>query len=57
MQKTVLCPVFPRLVPHLHLPFRDPHGEPLDSFVRVRDDIRTRLIPAIREALDLDKKP
>ena len=47
------CPVFPRPVPRIHLPFHDPHGEPLESFVRVRDDIRARLVPAVREALDL----
>jgi arsenate reductase len=45
------CPVFPRPVPRIHLPFHDPHGEPLESFVQVRDDIRTRLIPAVCEAL------
>lgn len=47
------CPVFPRPVPRLHLPFHDPHGEPLSSFVQVRDDIRRRLIPAVRAALAL----
>ncbi|HYP68285.1 MAG TPA: arsenate reductase ArsC [Thiobacillaceae bacterium] len=47
------CPVFPRPVRAIHLPFHDPHGEPLESFLRVRDDIRSRLIPAVRDALDL----
>ncbi len=47
------CPIFPKPVPRIHLPFHDPHGEPLESFVRVRDDIRARLIPAVREALKL----
>lgn len=47
------CPVFPRPVPRLHLPFHDPHGEALESFIRVRDEIRARLIPAVREALGL----
>lgn len=47
------CPVFPRRVPTIHLPFHDPHGEPLDSFVAVRDDIRARLVPAVRDALGL----
>lgn len=47
------CPVFPRPVPRLHLPFHDPHGEPLESFIAVRDEIRARLIPAVREALNL----
>lgn len=45
------CPVFPRPVRKLHLPFHDPHGGPLESFVRVCDDIRARLVPAVREAL------
>jgi arsenate reductase len=47
------CPIFPRPVPSIHLPFHDPHGEPLESFVTVREDIRSRLIPAVREALGL----
>jgi arsenate reductase len=45
------CPVFPRPVRAIHLPFHDPHGEPLESFLNVRDDIRARLVPAVREAL------
>ena len=45
------CPVFPRPIHAIHLPFHDPHGEPLLSFLKVRDDIRARLVPAVREAL------
>ena len=47
------CPIFPKPAPRIHLPFHDPHGEPLESFITVRDDIRARLIPAVREALGL----
>jgi arsenate reductase len=47
------CPVFPRPVKRIHVPFHDPHGEPLESFIAVRDDIRARLVPAVRAALDL----
>ncbi|MBS1191745.1 MAG: low molecular weight phosphatase family protein [Rhodocyclaceae bacterium] len=47
------CPVFPRPVPRIHVAFHDPHGEPLESFAAVRDDIRARLIPAVREALGI----
>ena len=47
------CPIFPRPVQTIHLPFHDPQGEPLESFIAVRDDIRTRLVPAVREALGL----
>ncbi|UJS26392.1 arsenate reductase ArsC [Thiothrix winogradskyi] len=46
------CPIFPRPVPAIHLPFHDPHGEAIESFLRVRDDIRTRLVPAVLEALN-----
>lgn len=45
------CPVFPKPVKSMHIPFHDPHGEPLGSFIRVRDDIRTRLVSAVKEAL------
>jgi arsenate reductase len=48
------CPIFPRPVPRIHLPFHDPHGEPLESFLAVRDDIRARLVPAVAEALGLE---
>ena len=47
------CPVFPRPVRRIHVGFHDPHGEPLESFVAVRDDIRARLVPAVRVALGL----
>ncbi len=45
------CPVFPRAIPSLHMPFHDPHGEPLESFIAVRDDIRTRLVAAVADRL------
>ncbi|MCL6556494.1 MAG: arsenate reductase ArsC [Burkholderiales bacterium] len=45
------CPVFPRPIPSVHMPFHDPHGEPLDSFRRVRDEIRARLVPEVRRRL------
>ena len=47
------CPVFPRPVKRIHVPFHDPHGEPLESFVTGRDDIRVRLVAAVRDALNL----
>jgi arsenate reductase len=49
------CPIFPRPVRRIHVPFHDPHGEPLASFVAVRDDIRERLVAAVRDALDLQE--
>jgi arsenate reductase len=48
------CPIFPRPVPRIHMPFHDPHGEPLESFIKVRDEIRARLIPVVRNAFGLE---
>jgi arsenate reductase len=48
------CPMFPGTVRKIHVGFHDPHGEPLESFVAVRDDIRARLVPAVCAALDLE---
>ncbi|MEJ5212127.1 MAG: arsenate reductase ArsC [Burkholderiales bacterium] len=45
------CPIFPRPIPSLHMPFHDPHGEPLESFIRVRDEIRARLVPEVKRRL------
>ena len=50
------CPIFPRPVPRIHLPFHDPHGEPLEGFVRVRDEIQARLVPAVRQALGVQQE-
>jgi arsenate reductase len=47
------CPIFPRPVKSLHLPFHDPHGEPLERFIAVRDDLRTRLTAAVRAEFKL----
>jgi arsenate reductase (thioredoxin) len=47
------CPIFPKPIPAIHLPFHDPHGEPLESFLAVRDDIRARLVAAVKQALAL----
>jgi len=43
------CPIFPRPIPSIHMPFHDPHGEPMESFIKVRDEIRARLIPELKQ--------
>ena len=48
------CPILPKLVPRLHIPFHDPHGEPIESFIKVRDEIRAKLIPTIKDALKIE---
>ena len=45
------CPVFPRAIPSVHMPFHDPHGEPLESFMRVRDEIREQLVTEVARRL------
>lgn len=47
------CPVFPKPIPAIHMPFHDPHGEPLESFVKVRDEIRAKLIPELKQRFGL----
>ncbi|MDP2784025.1 MAG: arsenate reductase ArsC [Sulfurimicrobium sp.] len=47
------CPIFPKPIPAIHMPFHDPHGEPIESFVKVRDEIRARLIPELRQRFGL----
>jgi len=47
------CPVFPRPIPSVHMPFHDPHGEPLESFVQVLNDIRAKLVPEVVRRLDV----
>ncbi|MGE5028054.1 MAG: arsenate reductase ArsC [Betaproteobacteria bacterium] len=47
------CPVFPKAIPAIHMPFHDPHGELLESFVKVRDEIRTKLVPELRRRFSL----
>lgn len=46
------CPVFPRPIPSIHMPFHDPHGEPLESFVQVMQEIRSKLVPEVARRLD-----
>lgn len=46
-----VCPVFPRAIPSVHMPFHDPHGEPLESFRHVRDEIRAKLVTEVARRL------
>jgi len=47
------CPVFPKPVASIHLPFHDPHGESLSSFIQVRDDIKASLLPELKRRFSL----
>jgi arsenate reductase len=46
------CPELPDRISCIHLPFHDPHGESLQSFITVRDAIRERLVRAVRLHLE-----
>jgi arsenate reductase len=52
------CPVFPRPCPKVHLPFDDParatgtEAERLQVFLRVREEIRERLLPELAQRSD-----
>jgi arsenate reductase len=48
------CPIFPKPIPSLYMPFHDPHGEPIASFIQVRDEIRARLIPELKQRFALN---
>jgi arsenate reductase len=47
------CPIFPRPVKSIHMPFHDPHGEPIESFIRVRDEIRSLLVETVKKEFAL----
>ena len=47
------CPIFPKPITSIHMPFHDPHGEPIESFLKVRDEIRARLIPELKQRFGL----
>ena len=49
------CPIFPRAIPSVHLPFHDPHGEPLESFIQVMNDIRAKLVPEVARRLGVSQ--
>lgn len=44
-------PVFPRPIPRMHVPFDDPCGASLEGLIRLREEIRERLIPVVCIAL------
>ena len=45
------CLAFPHPVGRIHLPFHEQHGEALESFIAVLENIRERRVPAVRAAL------
>jgi len=47
------CPTFPKAVKVIHLGFEDPDGKEYDAFVNTYDEIKTILLPKVKEELGL----
>ena len=45
------CPLFPHPTPTLHVGFEDPDGKPFEAFQKNLQEIASRLLPKIQEAL------
>ena len=43
------CPTFPKATAKLHLSFEDPDGKSFDAFEKSYEDIKAKLLPAIKE--------
>ena len=50
------CPVFPKPVKVIHVGFEDPDGKAYEVFEKTYEEIRTRLLPKIREELETKMK-
>lgn len=46
------CPVFPKLVKTIHVGFEDPDGKPYEAFEKTYEEIKTILLPKIKEELE-----
>ncbi len=47
------CPMFPRPIPKIHVGFEDPDGKGYEAFEETYEEIRTILLPKIKEALKI----
>ena len=45
------CPMFPKPVPKIHVGFEDPDGKGYEAFEETYEEIKTTLLPKIKEAL------
>ena len=45
------CPMFPKPVPKLHVGFEDPDGKGYEAFLQTYYEIKTTLLPTIKEVL------
>ena len=45
------CPVFPKKVKTLHIPFEDPDGKEYSEFVKTYENIKYILLPKVKEII------
>ncbi|MEO1923270.1 MAG: arsenate reductase ArsC [Nautiliaceae bacterium] len=46
------CPVFPKKVKTIHIPFEDPDGKEYEEFVKTYNEIRSKLLPIVKKILE-----
>jgi arsenate reductase len=47
------CPLFPKKIKTIHIPFEDPHGKDYEAFEETFFSIKKTLIPIIKKILDI----
>jgi len=46
------CPLFPKSVKKIHISFSDPDGKEYNEFEKTYQEIKKRLLPRVKEALN-----
>jgi len=46
------CPIFPKKVKTIHIPFSDPDGKDYEEFVKTYEDIKNILLPKVKEIIE-----
>lgn len=41
------CPLFPKRTKVLHIPFEDPDKKGFDAFIRIKEEMKRRLLPSL----------
>jgi len=47
------CPIFPKSIPIIHIGFEDPDGKEYEEFKKTYKEIKSKLLPKIKEVLEL----
>ena len=47
------CPVFPKAVKVIHIPYIDPDKKPYEAFEKCYEEIKSTLLPKLQEVLDI----